>query len=521
MTARDIPPEFYRAAFEHSPHAIVAVDDQRRIIAANQAAAKLFRVTLEELIGRSGADFSLAEHDDQTERLWRILLSGGTFQEDVHIVTVEGNERAIHVSGKGSIEPGLHLAILGDITIRKERELSSRRYELLREHAHDIIIFIGRDGHILEANHAAEQSYGYTRDELLSMHIRELRHDPTDFEAQFRMAVERGAMFETVHRRKNGEPFPVEVASRPTRVGGDDVLLSVIRDITERRTLQAKLLEADRMSTFGMMAAGLAHEINNPLAYVLANHEVLARELPRLSAEAHAAAAGRGSNADVAEGLAQCEAMLSVAMEGLDRVRAIVRDLKTFSRIDPEQGVLVDIHQVLDSALNIAQSELRHRARIERHYGEIAPVRGSNSRLGQVFLNLIINGAQAIPVGRRGEGIVRITTSTAADGWACIDIADDGVGMAADARGRLFEPFHTTKPGEGTGLGLYITRSIVEGTAGSSRSTAPRASARQCASSCRPTSRRSTVGWAAPCRRERREADVQLVQFSMQYRWRY
>jgi two-component system NtrC family sensor kinase len=468
MAAREIPPEFFRAAFEHSVHAIVGVDDQRRVVAANEAAAELLRVPLEELVGRSGADFSLAEHDDQTERLWRILLSGGTFREDVHIVTVEGKEREIRVAGKGNIEPGLHLAILGDVTRRKEHELSSRRYELLREHAHDVLLFIGaKDGRILEANHAAERAYGYTRQELVSMHIRELRHDTSDFETQFRRASESGVVFETIHRRKDGTAFPVEVSSRPTKVGNDDVLLSVIRDITERRELQAKLLEADRLSTFGMMAAGLAHEINNPLAYVLANHEVLARELPRLSAEAHAAAAGHGNHADVAGGLDQCAAMLAVAMEGLERVRAIVRDLKTFSLIDPQEGVLVDLHQVIDAALNVAQSELRHRARLERHYGELSPVRGSTSRLGQVFLNLVVNGAQAIPPDRRGGGLVRVTTSTASDGWACIEVMDDGVGMAPEVRGHLFEPFHTTKPGEGTGLGLYITRTIVEAHGGS------------------------------------------------------
>ena len=467
MAPRDIPPDFYRAAFEHSVHATVGVDDQRRIVAANNAAADLFRTSLERLIGRSDADSSLAGHDDQIERLWRILLSGGTFREDVHMVTADGDEREIRVAGKGNIEPGLHLAILGDVTRRKEHELSSRRYELLREHAHDALLFIGcKDGRILEANRAAEESYGYTREELLSMHIRELRHDSSGFEAQFRAALEHSVSFETVHRRKDGTAFPVEVSSRPTRVGNDDVLLSVIRDITERRELQAKLLEADRLSTFGMMAAGLAHEINNPLAYVLANHEVLARELPRLSAEAHAAAAGRGTSADVAEGLAQCTAMLAVAMEGLARVRSIVRDLKTFSRTDPEEGVLVDLHQVIDAALNVAQSELRHRAQLERIYGDLAPVRGSRSRLGQVFLNLVVNGAQAIPADRTGGGLVRVVTSTTVDGWACIEIRDDGVGIPPDVQGHLFEPFHTTKPGEGTGLGLYITRTIVEGHGG-------------------------------------------------------
>jgi PAS domain S-box-containing protein len=463
MPQREIPPEFYVAAFEHSTHAIVGVDDQGRILVANEAAASLFRTPREALIGQRATDFRLAEHDDESERLWRILQSGGTFREDVHILTNAGHERAVRVAGKGNIEPDLHLAILGDVTRRKEHELSSRRYELLREHAHEILLFIDvKEGRIVEANHAAEVAYGYTQAELLGMHIRELRRPTGEFEEQFRRAKIASVVFETEHRRKDGTYFPVEVSSRPTKIGDDVVLLSVIRDMTERRALQAKLLEADRLSTFGMMAAGLAHEINNPLAYVLANHEVLARELPRLSADAHAAASGQGRAEDVAEGLAQCTAMLSVAMEGLERVRSIVRDLRTFSRIDPEEGGLVDLHGVIDAALNIAQSELRHRARLERHYGELAPVRGSTSRLGQVFLNLVVNGAQAIPLDRRGGGLVRVTTTSASDGWACIEISDDGVGMSPEVMSRLFEPFHTTKHGEGTGLGLYITRTIVE-----------------------------------------------------------
>jgi PAS domain S-box-containing protein len=462
MVAREIPASFYLAAFEHAVHAIVAVDDQRRVVTANGAAADLFGAPLDELIGRPATDFILSEYDGQTERLWQILLSGGTFREDVRVVTFDGQERQIRIAGKGNIEPGLHLAILGDVTRSKENELSSRRYELLREQTHDVLLFIARDGSIVEANRAAELTYGYTRAELLALGIRELRQDKTDFEAQFRRAFERGIVFETIHRRKDGTPFPVEVSSRPAKVGRDDVLLSVIRDITERRALHAKLLEADRLSTFGMMAAGLAHEINNPLAYVLANHEVLTRVLPQLEAEAHAAAEGHGSTAEVAEGLAQCRAMLGVAKEGLERVRAIVRDLKTFSRNEPEEGVLVDLHRVIDSALNVAQGELRHRGTLVRSYGDIPPVRGSTSRLGQVFLNLVINSAQAIPQERRGEGVVRITTSTTAEGWACVTITDDGIGMTPEEQHRLFEPFHTTKPNEGTGLGLYITRTIVE-----------------------------------------------------------
>jgi two-component system NtrC family sensor kinase len=461
MTGREIPADFYHAAFEHGTHAVLAIDDDRRIVAANEAAARLFRTPLESLVGRSANDFALTEQGELVERLWGILLAGGTFREDVEILAPDGQRRNIRIAGKGNIEPGLHLAILGDITRSKENELSSRRYELLRERAHDVILFLGMDGRIVEANHAAEEAYGYTREELLKLNVRDLRYDASDLDRQFRLALKQGVIFETVHKRKDGTMLPVEVASKPSKLG-DDVLLSVIRDITERRAMQAKLLEADRLTTFGMIAAGLAHEINNPLAYVLTNHEVIARELPRLAMKARDVSEGSPDFEAIAKGLAQCTSMLSVAMEGLERVRSIVWDLKTFSCADPVQEVLVDVHHVLDSAINVAQSELSQRARIERSYGEVAPVRGSTSRLGQVFLNLVVNGAQAIPEHREGGGVVRITTSTASDGWACITIADDGGGMSAETRRRLFEPFHTTKPGQGTGLGLYITRSIVE-----------------------------------------------------------
>jgi len=460
-----MPLDFYRAAFEHAMQAIVAIDDQRHVVAANDAAAELFKTPLESLLGRSLDDFAHADSVERIERLWEILLSGGTFQHEVEIVAGDGQRRRILIAGKGDVEPGLHLALLGDVTQSKEHELSSRRYELLRERAHDVIFFIARDGRILEANHAAEATYGYSRDELLSLHVKDLRHDTSNFERQFRAAMTDGAVFETVHKRKDGTAFPVEVASRPSMVG-DDVLLSVIRDVTERRALQAKLLEADRLSTFGLIAAGIAHEINNPLAYALTNHELIAKELPRLAAMARAPGAGDAQTAELVEGLVRCSAMLGVAMEGLERVRSIVRDLNTFSRADPVTEVLVDLHHVLDSALNVAQSELRHRARIVRSYGEVAPVRGSTSRLGQVFLNLVVNGAQAIPEDRKGEGLVQITTSTTPDGWACVEVSDNGIGMSSDALQRLFVPFHTTKPGEGTGLGLYITKSIVEGHGG-------------------------------------------------------
>lgn len=425
----ELPSEFYREAFQHAVDALVAVDGDERVIVANMAAAKLLRITIEDAVGT------------RLRELWN------------------PREREIAVTTRCAL-PDVRIVTLFDAAERRRGEVSSRRYELLREYTYDVILFIARDGRIVEASRSAETTYGYSRDELLALNIRDLRHESrrAELDAQFDQAFTKGTFFETVHRRRDGTPFPVEVGSRVAHIGEEDVLLSVIRDVTERRELQARLLEAARLSAFGMMAAGIAHEINNPLAYVLANAEVLARTIPELAARVDALLPLEG----IGKALGECDAMLRVAMEGIERVRSIVRDLKTFSRSDPPKGVLVDLHQVLDSALNVAQGELRHRARIVRDYGDPPPVRASTSKLGQVFLNLVVNGAQAIPQSRRDGGEVRITTRTATNGWAVVEVADDGVGIPPDARARLFQAFHTTKAGEGTGLGLYISRSIVE-----------------------------------------------------------
>ncbi len=452
MALREIPNEFYVAAFEHSTHAILGVDDQGRILVANEAAASLFRTPREALIGLRVTDFRLAEHDDESERLWRILQSGGTFREDVHILTNTGQERAVRVAGKGNIEPDLHLAILGDVTRRKEHELSSRRYELLREHGHEILLFIDcKDGRIVEANRAAELAYGYTHDELLAMSIREIRHQTADFEAQFRRAKVQSIVFETEHRRKDGTYFPVEVSSRPTKIGDDLVLLSVIRDIAERRALQAKLLEADRLSTFGMMAAGLAHEINNPLAYVASNLELLDRQLVDLEGKLDG-----GSTKPLQEAVA-------AARHGAARMRDIVRGLKTFSRIDQDGKTAVDLARVADLAIEVASHQIGQRARLVRDYAKAPRVPGNESRLSQVFMNLLVNAAQAIAPGAAADNEIRVRIFTDQAGRARVEVSDTGSGIEPEHLGRIFDPFYTTNPtGEGTGLGLSICHGIVK-----------------------------------------------------------
>jgi PAS domain S-box-containing protein len=210
-------------------------------------------------------------------------------------------------------------------------------------------------------------------------------------------------------------------------------------DVTEQRALEANAMISDRMAAIGTMTAGIAHEINNPLTYLLANLELL----ERLATTEQ----GRRS--------------LAAAKEGASRIRSIVSDLSTFSRVGEERRVVVDVHDLIDSALRMAESTTRPRARIVRSYGAVAPVLASDARLAQVFLNLIVNAAHAIGDGDPSSDRIEIST-TMVGKKVVVEVRDTGRGIAPELLPRLFDPFVTTKPvGSGTGLGLYICRNVV------------------------------------------------------------
>jgi PAS domain S-box-containing protein len=224
-------------------------------------------------------------------------------------------------------------------------------------------------------------------------------------------------------------------------------IVRVHRDVTERKRLQTQVMVSDRMASVGMLAAGIAHEINNPLMAVLGNLELARGEL--------AARTPPGVDVDLLQSLHD-------AFDAAERVRATVRDVRLFSRAEEERSCSVDVHAVLDSSLRIAGNEIRHRARLSKDYQLVPYVRGNESRLGQVFLNLIMNAAHAIAEGHTNENEIRVGTRVDALGKVVIEIGDTGSGMTPDIGKRVFTPFFTTKPaGMGTGLGLVICQRII------------------------------------------------------------
>lgn len=232
---------------------------------------------------------------------------------------------------------------------------------------------------------------------------------------------------------------------------------------TERMRLQAMLVQADRLASLGTLAAGVVHEVNNPLAYIIANLEFLQTRLPAL----HAGIKGRtelnGSELHILERqLGMVQDTLRDVYEGADRMRLLVREVKAFAHGTVEDMGMVDLRAVLEAALKMASVHLRRHATVVRDYGDVPAVRASGPRMAQVFLNLLLNASHALK-DSNGEGTLSVRLRTGDRGEAIVEVSDTGCGIAPEHLPRMFEPYFTTKTaGEGTGLGLFICRSLVE-----------------------------------------------------------
>jgi signal transduction histidine kinase/ActR/RegA family two-component response regulator len=215
------------------------------------------------------------------------------------------------------------------------------------------------------------------------------------------------------------------------------------------------LVRSERLAGLGRLSASIGHEINNPLSYVIGNLNYVCDEL----------ADDQSVRQD-----ALIESAVRDALGGAERIRKIVSELRVFNLASERDARrVVDVQEVLEAATQLARGEIRHRARLEREYSPIPRVMADPTKLAQVFVNVLVNAAQAIPEERRERGEARITLRTlaTADGRVAVEIVDTGVGIEEEVRQRLFEPFFTTKAGDrGTGLGLFVSLGIVSGFGG-------------------------------------------------------
>jgi PAS domain S-box-containing protein len=457
---------YTRAALEQAPDAIFTADLQGRYTDVNAAACQMLGYTREELIGKSIADLIPAEELPRLAAARRrLLVPGETEISEWRLRRKDGQLIPVEVNAK-ILGDGRWQAIVRDISDRKRVEsLLSLHAILVDKMAEGLVLVRAADDHIVYTNPRFDRMLGYRTGELIGQPIAVVNHeDGTGSAAEVvrsitaALAAKRELTVELPNVRKDGRVIwcRVQVISFDHPEVGL-VWLAVHQDITEQRQAQqaaekmrTQLALADRMSSLGTLAAGVAHEINNPLTYVISNLALAAvsiRELP-----------GRPSKSQLQE-LVQ---LIEEAGQGAESVRKIVRGLGALSRAGDDHPVALDVREVLESSIKITSHELRQKARLVKQYRAVPPVRADEARLGQVFVNLLVNAAQAIPDGRSGDNEIRVTLATDAAGRVVVEIRDTGVGIPAETLGRVFDPFFTTKSvGKGTGLGLSISHNIV------------------------------------------------------------
>jgi two-component system NtrC family sensor kinase len=249
-----------------------------------------------------------------------------------------------------------------------------------------------------------------------------------------------------------------------------------LTELTARLSMaQARLMQSEKLASIGQLAAGVAHEINNPIGYVFSNFETLGTYIGRMLTmfDSYQRAEASIANPEVLAELRALRAtidldflmedipvLMAESREGISRVRKIVQDLKDFSRVDANQEwQWANLHAGIDSTLNILSNEIKYKADVVKEYGQIPDIECQPSHINQVIMNIVINGAQAIG-GERGCITIR-TGCDEVNVW--IEVADTGTGMPKEVASRIFDPFFTTKPiGSGTGLGLSLSYGIIQ-----------------------------------------------------------
>jgi PAS domain S-box-containing protein len=438
--------------------------DEPRHDYVSEAAAEIMGWPVHELVGAT--PFAHVPRDEvaRLQERWARRRSGDpsmTSEEpfELRIVRADGRVVPVEVTARQTLVLGRPavVALIVDTTARnvaeEQRQANDARFRELIGAAPEFIGII-RDGRFVYANRAYATALGFSSEEqLVGFPIASLvEEDDVSVQRAREVAVveagQRPAPYVYRARRTDGTSLLLEVSSVPFQFEGKASVLTMARDVTQKKQLENRLVQADRLAALGTMAAGVAHEINNPLAYVMLNLEWVARKLPHVQEDPAS--------------LAAMMVMLDEARQGAARVSTIVRELRSFSRADGETRSQVVLADVVQSSIKMVGNEIRHRAKVITSFEPAHPVLANEARLEQVVVNLLLNAVQAMPEGAADRNEVRVTVRQDGERRAVLEVSDNGAGIPADVLPRIFDPFFTTKPvGVGTGLGLSICHGIV------------------------------------------------------------
>ena len=461
QAALRVSEERHRRIVETTSEGICTVDGAGIITFVNRRFADMLEYSAQEVVGRSMLDFVPDETRARAASRLGRSRRGEPQEEEVRMVRRSGAEVWLLLKTSPIRDGDGHhigtLAMMTDRTRYREAEQALRRseaqYRQIVEATTDGIIQVDNESIVVFVNRRLADMLGYAPEEMVGKSLSSFKTPASATRsAHARMTNPGGDVAaDNTFRHRNGTDIAVNVGrSRLFDTEGRPAgALRLVRDMTERNKLQAQLMTRDRMASMGTLAAGVAHEINNPLAAVMANLEFVSGVLHT------------PSGLDVPR-RDEVAAAIREAQEATERVRLIVRDLGMFSRSPTEERrAAVNVESVLESSLRMARNEIRDRASVVRSYGGVPTVEGDEARIGQVLLNLVVNAAQALPEGRADLNQIRVSTRLE-DKRVVIEVADTGPGIAPEVLDRIFDAFFTTKDvGGGTGLGLAICQRIV------------------------------------------------------------
>jgi PAS domain S-box-containing protein len=505
----------YRDIIEQTADGIYILDaDTRKIVQANNAFSRLLGYSAEEVLGISVYDFVAASKESIDTRIGRITLNRETIagerlyrKKSGEIFSVWASVNTIKFNGQPAICTMVH-----DISEQKNREeeirASEERFRLISEYVADCIILITSTGECLYASASLTQ-LGYEPALLPGVNIfdkihpDDLNHVKEEIEAVQWSLAHRSSEFQ--FRRQDALWVTMEATISLLINDAGSKILMVMRDITERkqheahlhevlgslqrkneeieetvtrlRQMQASLVQSEKMASIGQLTAGIAHEINNPLSFAASNLNRFTEYFNDVRGLLQLWREFGQSITPTAEVKQQLDALIEEekkrdlnfldadfaelmkhTVDGTTRIKRIVDQLRGFAHMATNDFALTDINQILDETLTLVWNEIKYTATVTKEYGDLAPVPCNAGELKQVFVNLLVNAAHAIPT--KGE----ITLHTELTGSSVqITIRDTGCGIPAENLKKIFDPFFTTKPvGKGTGLGLWIVSTILE-----------------------------------------------------------
>ncbi|MES2069127.1 MAG: PAS domain S-box protein [Pseudomonadota bacterium] len=475
---------------------ICAIDADGRLLEVNDACQRMLGYTQAELLGYQYLDFVFDEDKVETRRLAAAIMQGAALLGfENRYVHKEGNLVDVSWSVHWSAADCMMIAVGRDITDLKltQRKLqeSEQRYRSLFDFHPDAVYSYDLDGNFLSGNAAVERITGHPVGPSLGQPFLPVvvGADRERVTALVKLAMQGMPQnYDMAGYRPDGSRFHVNVTNLPIVVDGKIVgVFGIAKDIAARmqaeaelRTAQNRLAQSEKLASIGQLAAGMAHEINNPLGYVNSNLTVLSRHSnkllqlldayrgiemqldPNLTASKHLQAAKAGIDVNYVR--ADLIEVVADAREGIGRVSKIVQSLRDFARTEQQAHcVPADLHQALDSTLSMAMNEIRYKADVIKMYGVLPLVECVIGEINQVFMNLLVNAAQAMET----RGVITIRTRHQGP-VVLITIGDTGQGISPENIGRIFDPFFTTKPvGQGTGLGLAISYGIMQKHGGS------------------------------------------------------